>query len=249
MMVWGWCATQKRFDELEQRIVVLESMLGINAHQGQRVRLETSIPHSAASENGTGYPPVAGQPWVSKSVRISEQLTSFEFAVKAQFGQASIFAIGGTVLGAVLVGWLDLPWYASPVIGVVSGTVALIILVLDHRGMLHQLINDAGQRPAKKQELRIAVKHPQPESNKSDLHFLYLNGAIDRDDLRLMARRVSEGKSLTVNSWIGVGGWTRTKVDNLMSELEKMGYARSGRGNQPRQLTNKGRALFRALAE
>jgi hypothetical protein len=245
-MIRGWGSTQKQLDELKQRVMALEARAGIQTYP--TVSLESSLPFNPMADDPS-YLPAAGQPWVSKRVQISEQLTSFEFAVKAQFGQAAIFALGGAVLGGLLGGWLDLSWYVAPVIGVVSGTIALIILVLDHRGMVHQLVNEVGQRPAKKQELRIAIKHSPSMGNQSDLRFLYLNGAIDRDDLRLMAQGVNEGKSLAVNAWIGVGGWTRTKVDNVMSELEKMGYVRPGRGNQPRQLTRRGRALFKALAE
>lgn len=64
-----------------------------------------------------------------------------------------------------------------------------------------------------------------------------------------MAREVSNGKSMAVNGWGGVGGWSRTKLDSFFTELERMDYVSPGRGNKPRQLTRKGQALFRALAE
>lgn len=249
----GWViprtSTARRLQELEDRVAAIEARLRLAPTTG-RV-LESSLAVKTAYEPDKSLPaaPSAEIPWASKSVRISEQLTSYDYAVKTQISYGLIFSFGGMVLGAIATAVFDLPWFSPLVIGVVMGTLVLLYLVIDQRGLVHQLVKDAGQRQAKKSELRVAIKQPSNHHTISDLTYLYLNGAIDRDDLRLIAAGVRDGKSLAVNGWIGVGGWTRTKLDNFLMELERMGYARPGRGNQPRMLTKQGQALFRALAE
>ena len=247
MTLFSLGLNNKRLTEIEQRLQRIENQLGISA--AKLATFESSLSTQSGYDGDPGAPALPGQLWVSKSVKISEQLTSYDFAVKAQLGQALLLTLVGILAGAAAVALFDLVWYAALIIGLAVGAVALTYFILEHRGLLQRLVKDAGHRQAKKSELRVAIKQPSNHQTISDLTYLYLNGAIDRDDLRLIAAGVRDGKSLAVNGWIGVGGWTRTKLDNFLMELERMGYARPGRGNQPRMLTKQGQALFRALAE
>jgi len=237
-----FAALVRRVDRLERRVNELgrvPALAGVPDQARWWVRRDaTDLPESLSQ--GPNW-----APWVSKSVQISERLTSFEFAVKATAGQAALFGLGGGLFGAGAAWLLRLPWYASPVLGVASGTLALTLLLIDHRGMLHQVVREAGARKPRYGELRVQIEH----SDGRGTDYLFLKEDVAREDLRELAQGVLAGKSLAVHAWVGVGGWTRTKFDNVMAELEKMGYTRPGRGNKARELTAKGRALFRALAE
>jgi hypothetical protein len=248
---------EKRMSDLEKRITALEIALQ-RFRQYETLVLESSMPdHSAWFRHGEGHTsgvdnlaaPV-GVPWVSKSVRITEQLTSFEFAVKTQLGQAALFGLGGMVVGAGAAWLLELPWYAAPVLGAAAGTLALTILLLDHRGMVHQVITDAGNRPGKQRtELRVQIDQRDAHSRLNGVEFLYVSG-IEHHQLQTFAAAAVKGSSLAVHKWTGRGAlFTRGQFDDLMTELEQFGYIKPATGNVARQLTRKGRALMRALAE
>ena len=243
-LIWNGSTQQLR--KLEDRVAVLEARLGIK-------------PPTATFENSlrihTGYEPKSSplamrldQPWVSKSVRISEQLTSFEFAVKAQLGQAVLFALGGLTIGALVARLFELSWLAAPGFGLAAGSLALTILLIDHRGLVHRIVNDTNSRAQKKRtELRVQIDHHQGPLAKAD--FLYVAG-IQPDQLRQFAQATCDGVSLTFHAHAGGGKlFSQPQYAALMAELERFDYARPGAGNKPRTLTSKGKALMRALAE
>jgi hypothetical protein len=248
---------EKRMSDLEKRITALETALR-QFRRHETLVLESSMPdHSTWYQQGEGHTngmytlaAQMGLPWISKSVRITEQLTSFEFAVKTQLGQAVLFGLGGTVVGAGAAWLMELPWYAAPVLGMAAGTLALTILLLDHRGMVHRVITDAGSRPGKQRtELRVQIDQRDAHSRLNGVEFLYVSG-IEHPQLRTFAAAAVKGASLAVHKWTGRGAlFTRSQFDDLMTELEQFGYIKPATGNVARQLTRKGRALMRALAE
>lgn len=190
-------------------------------------------------------------PWTPKAVRINEQLTTFEYAVKSQLGQAGLVTIAGFCAGLIMVLTVDnVPWWSFFPIGLAGGLVALLVFVIQHRSQVNHIVKSSNQKTtAQSKELTVNVRHAYQHKAEVNHDFLYLNGKITREDLRLMAQGVLSGRSLAVNAWSGVGGWTRNKVDSFLGELEAMQYVTPGKGNKARQLTSKGKALFRALAE
>lgn len=253
-MIFGLRLFRKKLDEHERRIAALEAALHL-VPERQGMRFENSLPiqteYSAQSAYHPARQPMNQAPWVSKTVRIGEQLTSFEYAVKAQFWQAGLFTLIGTIISALINGTFDLrmTWYTPFLFGLATGAVALSILLMDHRDLVRQLVRDAGHRPKKLPELKVAISEPQANGASSRIKFLYLNGKIDHEDIQLFAHKVSAGKSLAVHSWSGIGGWTRPKLDNFFTELETMGYVEKRGGNQGRILTRAGKNLFKAISE
>jgi hypothetical protein len=227
-----------RLDAMEHRIARVERIL-----EGLSMPTMADAARYRFADGDVGGVLAAMPPWVSNSVRLVGNLSSSDFGRQtrndALLGGGVFTCLGGiaTLLGS-------LPAYAPLVVGCAGFALTGAVLVVHNRTMLHMLIRQQ-EKKNKKGELRVQIN--QPEIDHVD--FLFLNGEIDREDLRTMAERTLAGKSLAVHSWIGVGGWTRTKLDNFYAECEKMRYMRPGRGNKPRELTPQGRALFKALAE
>jgi len=234
-----------RIETLERRVQKLEQHLNRRTSTFQHAtRVLWRTPESK--------PEAAAPPFVSKTVHLSERLTSFEFAVKATAAQAAITGLVAALLsGAGALIW-DWPWQTPPVVGVGATTLSWMLLVLDHRDLLHQTV--AAARPRKRQtdELRITVQAPSGRGipGQSDVERLFIKANITADQIQQFARAVTDGESLKVHNWVGSGSlFTRGQYDSLMSELERMGYVLPGTGNKPRRPTAKGRALLRALAQ
>jgi hypothetical protein len=189
---------------------------------------------------------------VSKGVRFVEQLTSPEF-VRATRSEAMLLGVSFTILGAGAAWLLALPWYAPMVIGFAGFAVSTGVLIVHNRTLLHATVNQQGKAGEKRRaELRVQVDGVGEGGNHSNSHaeFLYLKCAVNAAQLTEWARAALDGGGLGVHKWTGQGAlFTRSQYDNLCSELLTMGYLVDRGGNLGRQLTAKGRALCRALAE
>ena len=252
-MLFGIRLFRQKLNQLEQRIAALEAALYMEERSvipPQHLESSISLP-AAWDESLTPVPPTTPKMnYVSKHVQISERLTSYDFAVRAQLGQAALFSLAGLFVGGLATAMFDLVWYAAILIGLAIGALDLAMLLLDHRGLVHKVVNQQNKPKQKPKPLRVEIKQPADQAGlPAQYQFLYLNGTIAHSDIRSFAQNVVAGKSLAIHGWTGVAGWTRPKLDQFFTELEKMGYCRPGRGNKPRELTSKGKALFRALAE
>ncbi len=232
-----------RIETLEERVRKLEQQLNGRTSTFQHTT-------RVLWRNPEPKPDASASPFVSKAVHLSERLTSFEFAVKATAAQAAITGVVATLLssaGALIWDW---PWQTPPVVGVSVTTLSWMLLVLDHRDLLHQTVA-AARRRRRPEELRITVQTPQKgRIAGSDVERLFIKANITTEQIKQFARAVTSGESLTVHNWVGAGSlFTRGQYDSLMSELERMGYVLPGAGNKPRRPTAKGRALLRALAQ
>lgn len=236
--------SRTEFEKLAKRVDVLERLvkgLPTNADQTRWYHRD-ELP----MENVQTYPSPSWLPWVSTATRFSERLTSVEF-VKATAGQAGLAAVSFAILGTGAAAWWRLPWYTGLVIGGCSFAVIGVGLVLHNRGLLQQLVNGQVQKGSKRRaELRVQIDKPANHG----VEFLYLNSNVTPEQLREFARAALAGSNLGVHKWTGEGAlFTRGQYDDLMTELETMGYAFPARGPTARRLTAKGKALFRAVSE
>jgi len=225
---------ERRLEALERRVALLEG-----------VRLDNAVAFTPAAA------PAAARPWErpTKRERLTGDLATFDYAVKATAGQAALFGLAGGVLGLALYGLFGLAWTVIPAAALATGAVALVLLLIDHRRTVARVTAPAGKRRAGGGELRLSVRHEGDADGMAGLEFLRLPGDVTRDALRTLAREVLDGGSLAVHSWTGRAGWTLRTFTATMAAFEKRGFVRPGRGNAPRSLTRKGQALFRALAE
>jgi hypothetical protein len=245
-----------RLKEIERRQAAFEQRLAfLERRPAIADRARTPLQWSDEAES-VYQPDMAGTigeaahrlaPWVSTSVRFAESLTSVGH-VKAMALQAALMGISAGSVGGLVAWRAELPVLATAGgVAVASFALTFSTLLIINRGDIHALVR---QQAGKSKNVYHRVQIDQGSGEGSQhTDFLFLKHDIDREDLRELAQAVLDGKSLAVHGWIGVGGWTRTKFDNAMAELEKMGYVRPGRGNVSRELTAKGRALFRSWAE
>ncbi len=242
------------FDSLVRRVSALE----------QKVRLlssppftdQTKVPYDWGDRVGEPYyhhrGDIAGSlrdfvPWISTTTRFSERLTSIEF-LKVTVGQALVIGISFGAMGGLVSWGFGYPFWPLVIVPGASGFFLSIgTLILVNRMEIHALVKGQADRDKKKRtEMRVQIDKP----GTYDMEFLYLNSHITRDQLREFARAALDGASLGVHKWTGQGAlFTRGQFDDLMSELEKMGYIRPARGNVSRSLNAKGRALMRGLSE
>lgn len=241
-------ALVRRVGDLEARVRFLES----RPNMGDKTRpIDWGSVGDAYYHRDPDYNDLAGvlsqaAPWVSSTVRFAESLTSPQF-IKATGLQAGLFAVTFAGAGAVAALWLELPWYASPTIGLAGFALSAGVLGIHNRTMLARLTRaqaEKGQR--RRHELRVQVDRAADHG----ADFLYLNSDVTPAQLAEFARAAIEGASLGVHKWTGQGAlFTRGQYEDLMTELVKMGYVNDSRGNVGRSLNSKGRALMRALAE
>jgi hypothetical protein len=237
--------TRREFNALVQRVASLESMaLGDQSrHHWAGSVGDNAYYHRQGDISGT-LAQVA--PWVSTTTRFSERLTSIEF-VKATAGQAALLGITFAVMGTGAAWVLELPWVTTgAVCGVAGATLSLGLLIALNRAELHSLVSAQADKGKRRSEMRVQIDHVGDHGIK----FLYLNSDITSDQLREFAIAALGGASLTVHKWTGQGAlFTRGQFDDLMGELETMGYIRPARGNVARSLNRKGQALMRGLSE
>jgi hypothetical protein len=183
-------------------------------------------------------------PWISTTTRFSERLTSIEF-LKVTIGTATISGLSFAALAALASWGFALPASIVLIAGVVGFSLSLGVLILVNRLEIHALVKGQADKSKRRSELRVQIDQDKSQG----IEFLYLNSDITEKQLEEFARRAHEGASLAVHKWIGTGAlFTRGQYDDLMTELETMGYVTRARGPVARCLTGKGRALMRGLA-
>jgi hypothetical protein len=250
MAWWQWTnqtnetVTRSEFDRLVTRVEALEQ--ATHLPMIDQARLAGWYHRDELGDGGPISPPWL--PWVSKTTRFTERLTSTEF-VWATLGQAGIAGLSFTILGAGTAWLLELPWFASPVIGAVGFALAGGVLLFHNREMLHRLVMEQTKKGKQRAELRVQIDFPFDGQVTPHAEFLYLRCEVKPAQLAEFARAVLNGSSLAVHVWTGAGGaFTRAQYDSLMSELVKMDYIKPSTGNQTRSLNRRGLALMKALA-
>jgi hypothetical protein len=176
--------------------------------------------------------------------------------VLVPFQQAMISGGFGMLVAGPLAAWI----WRDPVLCVIGGfagfvTVAgaaWVMLLLDHRHLLwamerisHTDLNGDGQVG----EVRVEIRHTDATGRTARLEYMNVAGITD-EQLRVFARGVMlEGRPLTVAYWTGRGmPFSRGQYDALMSELTRFVIVRDN-GHQGRDLTRKGMAVLRGIAE
>lgn len=242
------------FDSLVRRVSSLE----------RGVKLLSSPPFTDQAKTSYGWSDSTGEPyyhnqgditgslrgfvpWIGATTRFTERLTSSEFSwvtVKDSITLGVCFA----GLGSGVAWALDFPIVTTgATFGIAGFILSAAFLIALNRWDIHTLAKGQANKEKKRRtEMRVQIDKPGTHG----IDFLYLNSHISRDQLREFAGAALNGSSLGVHKWTGQGAlFTRGQFDDLMGELEKMGYILPGRGNVSRSLNAKGRALMRGLSE
>jgi len=240
-------STEARLTDIERRLSHLEN----ERATGGEMTLQNTAPLIFRDRETDPDRKQLVPAFVPNSVKINEQLTSFDFAVKSQYWQAALIGLACAGAGGVAALFLDLVWYAPLVIRVSGFAIAAGVLVLDHRSLLHETVSAASKPKSNTQHtLNLNISGHNPE-NRNAVDMLTIKANIEPEQLKILATEViGRGAPLTQNHWIGAGSlFSRGQFDSLMAELVLMGYVKVSAGNKPRTLSKKGAALFRALLD
>jgi len=239
-------STEKRLTDIERRLSRLETERATDS----KLTLQNTTPILFRDSPDTPDRKQLVPAFQPAIVKLNEQLTSFDFAVKSQYGQAALIGLACAGAGGVAALIFDMIWYAPLVIGVSGFAIASGALILDHRSLVHKTVDLASKPKANSQStLNLNISGSNP-NNPNAMDRLSIQADVSPEQIKKFATEVSRGVTLAVNHWCGAGSlFTRNQYDSLMAELILMNYVKPSSGNIPRQLSKKGKALIRALVE
>lgn len=165
--------------------------------------------------------------------------------------QAVVSALAGGCLTAVACWLFGLPswtiWATVAAVFAISWAVRLQF----SEASTWRTASPVPPEPAPRQPATVRLEVSELDPSGGVRRMSIADVPADDDRLREFARRVLDGESLSVHRWTAGPGrmFSRAEFDQLADSLTRAGFVVQGRGNKPRMLTERGRRVFRRLAE
>ncbi len=232
------------FNRLRERVDRLERAAALAPRADESTRWFHRDEYNPGPGAGTLALTTPALPWISKSVQFAERLTSLEF-IRATLTEAAALGLVGALLGSGVALAFEYPWTLAPISGASAFGLAVGVLILHNRALLHVTVQQQGRGGQRnRQEADIFVHMDNGPVYPRPIARLLVEG-ITLVQLKEWAPRALVAPDLGVHAHSGGGKlFSQPQYSALMGQMLRFEYVKPSAGNKARQLNDRGRAVL-----